>query len=388
MSAPIQHVLLVSSSDDLIDQMFAVYELCKKPYLRMTILRDSVDLDEHLDQHRFSIALLDCHTLGTEHLAKVSKSLNPKPVMALSYEESAQHILELLRSGADDVFLVSELSNNPEAFLHSMRRQLGRAKYIEDAQRLQNSLERSLNELRNDHRAAQLVQKNLLPPARQVLCNFLFEYTLTPSLLLSGDFVEAIEINHNQVMFFLADVSGHGASSALVTVLLKNLSGRLLRRYLRYSNYDILSPSASLMRFNQEILATGLDKHLTMFVGVIDSESSQLVYAVGGHHPMPILTTDEGSVFLEGRGMPLGLFERPTFDERVINLPPNFNLTLFSDGILEIIEGDTLEAKEAWLINKLNNGYVSSADLTAMLEFGEETHPDDIAIMTVSRARK
>ena len=106
---------------------------------------------------------------------------------------------------------------------------------------------------------------------------------------MSGDFVDSIAINEHQTLFYLADVSGHGASSALVTVLLKNMTTRLVRNYNRGSSFDILSPLATLQRINRELLLTGLGKHLTMFIGLIDAQRGTLTYAVGGHHPMPVL---------------------------------------------------------------------------------------------------
>jgi sigma-B regulation protein RsbU (phosphoserine phosphatase) len=102
---------------------------------------------------------------------------------------------------------------------------------------------------------------------------------------------------------------------------------------------------------------------------------------------MPILSCNQSSSFLKGRGMPVGLFEKPEFEEHQLDLPQVFSLTLFSDGVLEIIKGSSLKEKENWLLNTLRPGYIESSQLTEMIEEGfEDVRPDDITIMTVSRA--
>lgn len=387
MSQQIHSVLLASACTETTDRLFELFEQCDTENLRIIVSRDMSDAESQIEHREFMLAIFDLGSfVSTEFLSVASAHLNPMPAIALVPEGTAELVVSALRCGADDVFMPADLDLHPELFVESMKRQLKRALYIDEAKRLRESLERSLDELKADHRAAQQVQQNLLPPREQVINGIRFEYTLTPSLLLSGDFVDAIAINDHQTLFYLADISGHGASSALVTVLLKNMTHRLLRNYRRHSSFDILSPLSTLERINRELLLTGLGKHLTMFIGLIDTCTSRLVYAVGGHHPMPVYHADDQTGYLEGRGMPAGLFETPTFEQRELALPSAFALTLFSDGILEIVEGESLVNKEAAILDLLRGGFVSSIDLSAQLIRSDVTYPDDVAIMTVSRA--
>lgn len=247
------------------------------------------------------------------------------------------------------------------------------------------ALNAALDELRADQHAAQQLQQNLLPPAKRELNHICFQYVLQPSLLLSGDFVDSMAINDHQTVFYLADVSGHGASSALVTVLLKNMTYRLMRNYNRSSSFDIQSPLATMHRINREMLLTGLGKHLTMFIGLIDTRNSTLTYAVGGHHPMPVLQQQGQTLFLEGRGMPIGLFEEPVFEERCIPLALEYSITLFSDGILEVAEGGSLEEKEQTLLSACSRHNLSPQSIADCIIPVGCVNPDDVAIMTVSR---
>jgi serine phosphatase RsbU (regulator of sigma subunit) len=83
-----------------------------------------------------------------------------------------------------------------------------------------------------------------------------------------------------------------------------------------------------------------------MVGGVIDEETGLLTYSVGGHLPLPVLYTPDSVRYLEGRGLPVGLFNEATYEDHVLELPPTFSLTLMSDGILDLLPEPTLKEKK------------------------------------------
>ncbi|MBA4502035.1 PP2C family protein-serine/threonine phosphatase [Marinobacterium marinum] len=386
MEVNTQRVLLLSSCAHTVNRIFELCKLCDHQRLSLVVCADAEEVDRQLEHFDVSLIIFDLATIGSSLLMdQLAQRISPKPLLALIKEGTAEQLVAALRNGADDVYVADELSLHPELFARSVERQLRRAQFIEEVHGLRDSLERSLDELRDDQHAAQQVQQNLLPPAHQSINGIEFDYCLKPSLLLSGDFVDAVAVNNDLSLFYLADVSGHGTSSALVTVLLKNMTHRLLRNYKRHSSFDILSPSDTLRRINKELLLTSLGKHLTMFVGLIDHRNNTLSYAVGGHHPMPVLQQGGSVAFLEGRGMPLGLFEDPVFDECELALDASFALTLFSDGILEVLAGESLADKEQALLRLCRDNMGSPAAFLQSMMPVERVHPDDVAIMTVRR---
>ena len=80
--------------------------------------------------------------------------------------------------------------------------------------------------LEQDQQAGRQVQLRMLPASPLVLGDYVFSHTVIPSLYLSGDFTDYFTVGNQFVTFFMADVSGHGSSSAFATVLLKNLFAR------------------------------------------------------------------------------------------------------------------------------------------------------------------
>lgn len=309
-------------------------------------------------------------------------------IIVILHQNSTSLVIEALRAGADDVFYIESLQVESCDFKKSIQFRLNRCRLLYERLVYREELETTLEELKDDQYAAFQVQSRLLPTAQQTINDIEYQFSITPSLIVSGDFVDVASINDDLTLFYLADVSGHGASSALVTVLLKNITSRLLRNFRRGSSYDILSPLETLNRFNAEIYALGLDKHLTIFCGLINQQQNTLTYAVGGHHPMPVYKTPESTVVLEGRGMPVGLFMDALFVEKQIALDNDFALYLFSDGILELLPQRSILEKEQALLDWLAVNSASFAALKSYIFTGSEQleqYPDDIAIMLVSR---
>ena len=146
------------------------------------------------------------------------------------------------------------------------------------------------------------------------------------------------------MVLYAADVSGHGASSAFLTVLLKFILNRILRRHVTQNDHKAIAraPEGFIEHINKQILALGLDKHLTLFSACIDMERNILRYSVAAHMPMPVFVTNGDVRILPGKGKPVGIFSDCSWDVQEIVLPEKFAMVIVSDGVLEVLPGDTL----------------------------------------------
>lgn len=241
--------------------------------------------------------------------------------------------------------------------------------------------------LEQDQKAGRQIQKRLLPPSPVSFGRYTFRHRVYPSLYLSGDFVEYILVGEDKVTFFIADIAGHGVSSAFVTALLKNFTAHLRSDFRNHGRDNILRPKKFLEKVSYDMLRTGIGKHMTMCIGVLDMSTNHLRYSIAGHLPLPILVSPgQKPKFLPGQGMPAGLFESPAFEEHEIDLPETFTLALFSDGILEILPPAELADKEQMLLDLMVSRPRTVAELAARLCVDEDIEaPDDIAIMLVTR---
>ena len=328
---------------------------------------------------------------GLELIRRINKLTSDMPVIVVSGAGVMSDAVEALRLGAAD-YLIKPLEDLA-VLEHSVRRALDRSqlrlenqRYREKLEAANRELQASLHLLQEDQNAGRQVQMNMLPVTPWQTDDLQFTHQIIPSLYLSGDFVDYFRVDEHRVAFYLADVSGHGASSAFVTVLLKFMTTRLLYEWRRNGVLPEFKPSDVLGHINRGLINCKLGKHVTMLGGVIDQQSGQLTYSIGGHLPLPVLFSEGKASYLEGRGLPVGLFEEVTYNDLVMPLPASFSLTLMSDGILDLLPGDTLKEKEAALPELVRQAGGTLDGLRQVLGLANlKDMPDDIALLVLSR---
>ncbi len=328
---------------------------------------------------------------GLELIRRINVLDTEVPVIVVSGAGVMSDAVEALRLGAAD-YLIKPLEDLA-VLEHSVRRALDRThlrlenqRYREKLETANRELQASLHLLQEDQNAGRQVQMNMLPVTPWQVDGLEFAHQIIPSLYLSGDFVDYFRVDDRRIAFYLADVSGHGASSAFVTVLLKFMTTRLLYESRRGGLLPEFKPSDVLAHINRGLINCRLGKHVTMLGGVIDEQSGKLTYSIGGHLPLPVLFSEGQASYLEGRGLPVGLFNEAVYTDLQMDLPKSFSLTLLSDGILDLLPGDTLKDKEAilpQLISSAGGTLDGLRQVLGLANLGEM--PDDIALLVLSR---
>lgn len=384
--------LLIIDDDDVVRASLAAY--LDDSGFRVLQAQNGPQGLELFDAEQPDLVICDLrmpHMDGLELIRLITERQADLPVIVVSGAGVMSDAVEALRLGAAD-YLIKPLEDL--AMLeHSVRRALDRSRlrlenrrYREQLETANRDLQASLHLLQEDQDAGRQVQMNMLPVTPHNIDDFQFAHQIIPSLYLSGDFVDYFRIDDHRIGFYLADVSGHGASSAFVTVLLKFMTTRLLYESRRGGMLRSFKPSEVLDHINRGLINCKLGKHVTMLGGIIDQQRNVLHYSIGGHLPLPVLYTEGKASYLQGRGLPVGLFAEATYDNLEIELPQSFSLTLLSDGILDLLPGDSLKDKEACL-----PGLV--AEVGGTLEglrqrfglAGLKDMPDDIALLVLSR---
>ena len=316
------------------------------------------------------------------------------PVIAVSGTGVLNDAVEALRAGAWD-FVVKPIQNMA-VLEHAVTGALQKARLIRDNHRYQQDLEQAnrtlgnnLQQMQEDADAARRIQRQIMPERELSFGPYDVSRCLLPSLIMSGDFVDYFAIDPGHIGFYLADVSGHGVSSAFVTVLLKSYVSSQLERLSKDGDATVREPQHLLEHLNHTLLDQRLEKYLTIFYGVIDRDSNRLDYSFGGHFPSPVLFDGSHARFLPGRGPPIGLFRDAVYDAVSLELPEAFTLALFSDGILEVLPGESLEDKQSRLLKALEaldndaDGLIASLGLSS----GQD-YPDDITLLVLKRERQ
>lgn len=392
MIAPNGNVLIV---DDNPDRAAAMASFLSSSGFQTQVVTDvtttaySLGVDSDLDVILCELDLRDFSWVDARHALREMDVQVPS-IMFCDVAE-ADRIMTALRLGASDFFL-RPVEDKP-ALIRSIERCVRQRRLRRELQESRRKLEAANKELRatvkmleQDQQAGRQVQLRMLPATPMVLNDYVFSHTVIPSLYLSGDFTDYFTVGKNHVMFFIADVSGHGSSSAFATVLLKNLFARKRSDYLRRDDDTILHPVSMLQHLNKELLDLGVDKFATMVVGLLDMQKNSLRYSVAGHLPLPVLVCDAAARYLEGEGSTVGIMEDALYEEHVIELPDTFMLALFSDGILEILPPRNLLEKEKYLLTAFEQTAESPEQLVTYLGLDRmAAAPDDIAALFVCK---
>jgi len=339
------------------------------------------------------LVLCDLRMPGMDGLAvlKVLREEFPRlPVVVMSGAGLLNDAINALKLGAWDYV---EKPFTEMGLRHAIDHAVEKARLLEENRLYRTHLEEvnrklagSYSLLAQDEDAGRQIQFHLLPRNHLKFGPFEFSRDLAPSAYLSGDFLDAFALDAHRFAFYIADVSGHGVSSALVTVMLRAFMQRELEGFVRRNDDLIVSPARLLEKLNDELLGEALEKHLTIFYGVIDSSQDSLVYANAGHFPWPLLFDGERSVTLEMPAAPIGLFLHSQYKETRLALPQRMVLAAFSDGLLEVLPHDALPAKLAFLAKLFGRLDVTVEDAARELGLKEAVHlPDDVAMFLIKR---
>ena len=196
-------------------------------------------------------------------------------------------------------------------------------------------LSRSLDMLEQDEKAGRMIQFNLLPDEIKDIGTYHFERYLAPSLYLSGDFVDYFSIDDDRIGFYMADVSGHGVSSAFITVFLQSFVHNNIENFKSKQDELILNPAKLLAKLNEELISQNSGKHITLFYGILSKNDNTLTYTNGGQFPLPILAHNNEVKTVTLPGSAVGLFAFSKYENSKMQLPDEFSLAIFSDGILK-----------------------------------------------------
>lgn len=328
---------------------------------------------------------------NSDFLKTLEREAPETPVITISSGDDAGHAIGALRDGAVDHLFPQRL--HPDVLGLRVQKALERSRLLRQNRqyRLQlesanAELERSLELLQEDQEAGRRVQFRLLPQSPFQLMDCTVTHRIFPSLYLSGDYVDYFKVGDSKLGFYLADVSGHGAASAFVTVFLKAITNRLQKHYEKKTQVNFVSPSRVLSDINAELNAMHMGKHLAMFCGVVDMANNRLTYSVAAHYPPPLLIHRGDVLSLAGKGLPLGLFKEVNYEEHVVDLEHDFTLIAASDGVLEVLPKGSASEKEKQL-QEIAMHVNSVDDLVGALQLSKDAAlPDDVALLVIKRA--
>jgi serine phosphatase RsbU (regulator of sigma subunit) len=202
-----------------------------------------------------------------------------------------------------------------------------RQRLQKEREALHERLKEAHEQLRLDLEAASAVQVSLLPDDAR-LGGVAFSGRLRASSFISGDTYDVLRQPNGPVHFFLADVAGHGAAAALVSVASRSAIAQVV---LRRQAGDSLGEAMAAVNDDWPEHLT----YFTMILGELRPEDGQGTLVQAGHPPPLLLRGTGGVEFLGEGGLPVGVLRQATYEEVRFDFAPGDRLLVYSDGLTE-----------------------------------------------------
>ncbi len=279
-------------------------------------------------------------------------------LILLTARDQEGDLVKGLEMGADDF-----LSKPPRINELRARVRAGLRLYqaTEEIQRQKQLIEQEL------FQASQYV-RSLLPA--QIKGDISIQSSFLPSTQLGGDSFDYFWLDHDHFALYLLDVSGHGVGSALLSVSVLNLmrTRSLRRSRTSQDTTNFYSPSEVLRDLNNTFqMSVHNEMYFTIWYGVYNKQTHQLVYASGGHPPSVLISNQEipKIKLLKTAGLPIGMMPDVNYQEQVCEIDTDSRLYLFSDGVYEIPQADN----SIWGFNALIDTFIQTpSDRSSRIE--------------------
>lgn len=261
-----------------------------------------------------------------------------KPLMALEQHATKLATVEVgsISQFKDEINWIAERSNDEigalaRSFIY-MESELDESvktlsRNIAEQERINTELE-----------VAREIQLKMLPPQSELSGlhkNAVVEAMIRSAKEVGGDLYDCFLLKDadgkpgNRLFFTIGDVSGKGVPAALFMSMTCTLIRTNAGRYT--------SPGALLESVNRELSKNNdACMFVTVFCGILDLETGELIYSSAGHNPPYMLSQENGvEPLICPHGVVLGVHESATYTDSRMAMKANECLFLFTDGVTE-----------------------------------------------------
>ncbi len=202
----------------------------------------------------------------------------------------------------------------------------------------------------------------------------------TEAARVGGDFYDVFEVKGGLVVVLVGDVAGHGIEAARTATLVKDVVHAFTHQSVR--------PQEVLRRTNGLLVEKELPGFVTLFLGILDSETGEFRFASAGH-PSTFLKRANSDIQALGAGSaPLGVYADATWKSGFVALEAGDLLLLYTDGVIEARRNseffgekrlETLLRRKRTSVERLPHTV-----LDQVLAFSGGGLKDDVAVLALS----
>jgi phosphoserine phosphatase RsbU/P len=340
---------------------------------------------EHLQSmHDISLILSDINMPrmdGLTLLQRLQERENPalKTVIVSAYGDM-ENIRTAMNRGAFD-FVTKPIDFNDL--------QLTIEKGIKEIITIKAALDdrKHLQAVQRDLSTAARIQQTILPqefPPYPHRSDFSIYAEMHPAKDIGGDFYDFFFIDETHLGFVIGDVSGKGITAAIYMAVARTM--------IKGIASQIVDPAACLAKVNSMLIPeSDASMFVTVFYGVLDTNTGVIRYCNGGHN-LPFVVRNDSTVFQleDSSGILLGKFDPFVFEAREIQFGPGDRIVLYTDGVTEAANPEQEMYMEDRLKKQLGshrpesvNNVVRGLIVDVMQYMGKADQADDITVLSL-----
>ncbi|MCB0010910.1 MAG: PP2C family protein-serine/threonine phosphatase [Anaerolineales bacterium] len=178
---------------------------------------------------------------------------------------------------------------------------------------------------------ARRVQLRLLPARPPAITGLSIYASSQPALQVGGDFFDFIPVAAGRLHFAVGDVAGKGMPAAMLMAMSRTVIRNLVRR-----DGD-LQPAGLFGQANQDLYDdfTDVEMFATVFCGLFEPETRQLVYVNAGQSPVIYRPVEGPARYLDTDGPALGVLPFSMVSDNELRFAPGDLLVVATDGFSE-----------------------------------------------------
>lgn len=261
-------------------------------------------------------------------------------------------------------------------------------------------------ELEEKKEALEVINKNLLDA---LISARIMQENLTPQVLPHDEYINIEAIYHlsddlggdyyyTENIFidekpynisFISDVSGHGISSSMMNVMVKDVYGSYIEQLKNGGEKD---PKHFLSFLNRKLLELNVteNKFITCVATLVNFEEKTVKIASAGHTLPYYIRNKKVKLLNFKRAIPLGVMDEIVCETESILYQEGDTMILYTDGFLDLFEINDQKPSDSALIYLQNNTEWSIEELKENIEerYGQYknnqlTTIDDLTILMI-----
>jgi phosphoserine phosphatase RsbU/P len=375
-------------ADDQSDILEALRLLLKSEGYELELVSSPAAILESLRRHPFDLLLMDLNYArdttsgreGLDLLSQIHEIDSMLPIIAMTAWGSIELAVEIMREGVRD-FVLKPWDN--ARLLGIVRKEIERGRRAKDVKHSEELRQRNLGAEAGDWEEAHRTQLGFLPREIPQIPGCEISGAWLPVHGIGGDYFDVMQLDEHRYALCIADVAGKGIAAAL---LMSNLQATV-----RSLASQKLQPGELAARVNLVISEnTASDRFITFFYAIIDARTRQVTYTNAGHNA-PIIMSRRGEVSrLSAGGQALGISRDERFEQGEFTLNTGDRMMLYTDGITEVMQGDSEEFGESRLVDVLKENRAQGAAtiqrnvLNSVAKFSGEKFQDDATLILLA----